>query len=425
MTTYNQRKKYDSFIIWLYNQNKEDLIPSEIKNQIPYSTASGWRNLEYSSYFGYEVRQMQNEALEYYELFEKYKNLKRTFNVITKVWVNVSNIVMPILHKCKEHQEMVVNEVQRLFTVFPKKFVFKLTHISPSAFHARLNQMKIKCGVSPLELCFKRHPMQLAASEVKKIKELFDAPELKCWPALSLYYHGLRKKGLYISKSTFYNYKNILGLGRKWTKIEKKKSGIKAKAPNEYLHVDTTFWDLSENIKAAIVFVSDNFSKAILGWSVALTKDAENVKAALQQTIATIHKYHPRHLTTTLVADGGSENHNLTIDELLQEITQPEITKVIALKNISFSNSPVEAVNKIMKRYLRHYKPDTFEKLSSCLEEIVRDYNEIRPHGSLNGLTPMESYTNNLVNLDYKQEKINIKALRILENQKVNCSNCK
>ena len=117
MTTYNQRKKYDSFIIWLYNQNKEDLIPSEIKNQIPYSTASGWRNLEYSSYFGYEVRQMQNEALEYYELFEKYKNLKRTFNVITKVWVNVSNIVMPILHKCKEHQEMVVNEVQRLFTV--------------------------------------------------------------------------------------------------------------------------------------------------------------------------------------------------------------------------------------------------------------------------------------------------------------------
>lgn len=53
------------------------------------------------------------------------------------------------------------------------------------------------------------------------------------------------------------------------------------------------------------IFVNDNFYKMILGWSIALTKDAKNVKAALQQTSKTIHRYHPKHITTTLVADGN------------------------------------------------------------------------------------------------------------------------
>lgn len=234
----NQRKKYDSFIIWLYNQNKENLIPAEIKNHIPYSTASAWRNLEYSNYFGHEVRQMQNEALEYYELFENYKNLKRTFNMITKVWVNVSEVLMPMLHKCKEHQEMVANEVQRLFTVFPKKIVHKLTHISPSAFYTRLNRLKVKCGVSPLELCFQRHPLQLAKKEVEKIKTLFKNPDFSCWPASSIYYHALRKNELFISLSTFYKYVNLLGLKRKWRKSALKDTNpVITTKPNEFIHI--------------------------------------------------------------------------------------------------------------------------------------------------------------------------------------------
>ena len=99
-------------------------------------------------------------------------------------------------------------------------------------------------------------------------------------------------------------------------------------------------------------------------------------------------------------------------------------TKVIALKDISFSNSPVEAINKIMKRYLRYFMPNTFEKLVDCLKLIVKDYNEVRPHGSLDGLTPMEAYTNATVKINFSIEKIYAKALRILENKKLNCTIC-
>src|SRR5690554_6788370 len=61
--------------------------------------------------------------------------------------------------------------------------------------------------------------------------------------------------------------------------------------PNEFIHIDTTFWPLPNGIKAAIILVCDNFSKAILGWNVSLKKDGENAKAALQNAVESIQKY--------------------------------------------------------------------------------------------------------------------------------------
>ncbi|WMJ74869.1 hypothetical protein RCC89_17125 [Cytophagaceae bacterium ABcell3] len=69
--------------------------------------------------------------------------------------------------------------------------------------------------------------------------------------------------------------------------------------------------------------------------------------------------HYPDFLCATLVADGGSENHAVTVSQLLETTPDPKITKVVALKDIAFSNSPVEAVNKVMKRYLRYYDPDS------------------------------------------------------------------
>lgn len=78
-------------------------------------------------------------------------------------------------------------------------------------------------------------------------------------------------------------------------------------------------------------------------------------------------------------------------------------------------------VNKIIKRYLRKKLPDTIEKLIECLEDIISDYNTIRPHGSLLGLTPMECYTSEKVNLDFKVQKLQAKKDRIQQNKSVNC----
>src|SRR5690554_7197732 len=143
----------------------------------------------------------------------------------------------------------------------------------------------------------------------------------------------------------------------------------------------------------------------IIGWNISLKKDGENAKKAIQHALKTIQKYHPYLEKTSLITDGGGENHNFLVEDFIHKRSQPQIIKLLALKDVKFSNSAVEAINKIIKRYLRKKLPDTLENLIVCLEEIINDYNTVRPHGSLLGLTPMECYTSENVNLDFKEQK--------------------
>jgi hypothetical protein len=148
------------------------------------------------------------------------------------------------------------------------------------------------------------------------------------------YYYGLRENILAMGLSTFYKYAKILGLQRKFSKPPNKTSGIKADRPNAFLHIDTTFVSLPSLEKMALVFVSDNYSRAILGNSCSAAHGALNVKAALEKTMETIRLYHPQLTCANLVADGGSENNNTTIEEYLRTHSPPQLTKIIAQKDI-------------------------------------------------------------------------------------------
>src|SRR5690554_6421861 len=306
---HRKRQRYDSFLIWLYHNEKEHLVPSHIRNIIPHSTASDWRRTKIESFVGHEIREIQQSAIDQYELLEQHRNLKKEVRTISKVWLTVAPVVQQALHRKKEHSEMLVNQVQQLITVLPQRVALRIAGISTTSFYERLWNLKVQCGISPIQRCLKRHPLQLSAGEVKKIKALFDDVKLVCWPASSLYYDGLRNRGLYISMSTFYKYVHLLGLKRRWKEKILKAKGFEALQPNVYLHVDTTFWRLDGNSKAAVVFVSDNYSRIILGWSASLRHGAANVKKALIEAISSMHRHYPNLVCSTLVADGGGENH--------------------------------------------------------------------------------------------------------------------
>lgn len=127
--------------------------------------------------------------------------------------------------------------------------------ISKATFDYRLSILKIKCGISPLDLCFKRHPFQLATREVQAIKYAFLNPDFHAslpFRFTIIYYDKNNQVfpwALFINSFVFLDWKNY------WLKAIAKTVGFVSKKLNEYLHVDTTFWEFSLSEIAAIDFV--------------------------------------------------------------------------------------------------------------------------------------------------------------------------
>lgn len=421
-----KRVKYHSQIAWLYNQEKENLLPMDFRKTIPTSTISEWRSSSFESYYGYEYVTVSRQELSYDELLQQNKCLKKRLRTITKSWFNVSNILLPVLQKNKEHDELFLGEIQRMINAFPKKMALKIMRISAQTFSYRMGNLHTKCGNSNINRCRRKYPHQLSFSEENKITSLFKDKKFKCWPSSSIYYRGLREHGLNICLGTFYKYVKALGLSTRNKKFDSNENytGAVTYYPNEIMHVDTTFWRLPDIRKrAGIVFVSDNFSRMILGVNVAIGNHSKNVYNALSMTVDSIRKYHPDYTPTIeLAADGGSENHAKIIVDLIENTTIPTFKKVIAKTDVTYSNSPIEAINKIAKRYLREYQPQTLEELERVVLKIIENYNN-REHGSLNGLTPLESYTLTPP-LDFKEQIKAERLIRKAENRQSFCLDC-
>ncbi|MDH5382806.1 MAG: integrase core domain-containing protein [Cyclobacteriaceae bacterium] len=123
-----------------------------------------------------------------------------------------------------------------------------------------------------------------------------------------------------------------------------------------------------------------------------------------------------------LVVDGGPENNNYVVENFINS-AEVDITKSVALKDIVFSNSMVEATNKLLKyRYLFPKDVQDGEQLRNVLEKSIDDFNNIRPHGKLGGLTPSEAYQGQNVPISFDTEAL---RQRVNENKDNNgCSKC-
>jgi putative transposase len=103
------------------------------------------------------------------------------------------------------------------------------------------------------------------------------------------------------------------------------------------------------------------------------------------------------------------------------------ISPMIALKDIPFSNSVIEAQNRLFKyEYLFRQGYDNYNELVTIFTDDVADYNDIRPHISLNGYTPLEVQMGESGLLKIWKERIkNAGKMRIIANRKELCEKCK
>jgi len=101
-----------------------------------------------------------------------------------------------------------------------------------------------------------------------------------------------------------------------------------------------------DNIKVYIYIVMDNFSRKILAYRASLSYSANLAFNCLKEAYENHILPNQPDWDVELMVDGGSEVNNATIDSYIKTIS---VKKIIAQQDVSFSNSMIEAVNKINK----------------------------------------------------------------------------
>ncbi len=192
--------------------------------------------------------------------------------------------------------------------------------------------------------------------------------------------------------------------------------------PKEIIHADVCVYRPLDYTKCFIYFIVDNFSRMILGWKISTEyKSAitlENLRHVYSQYF--LEKEDP---IIILLVDDGIENKGVVCSAIQKK--EIKINKLIAQKEIRFSNSMIEAVNKRMKYdFLFRNQLLDFEHTQRFLETAVEQYNN-RPHSALFGLTPNEVFHGAKPDRNFfSEQKEQAKILRKTENKSLACSNC-
>jgi transposase InsO family protein len=124
-----------------------------------------------------------------------------------------------------------------------------------------------------------------------------------------------------------------------------------------------------------------------------------------------------------LLTDDGSVDYG-EAKQWIANSDAPKIRHVIARVDVHYSNSMIEAANKQLKyRFLYHQKINKFLRLKQYVSKAILDFNH-RPHGVLNGLTPMEVIQGKTYNKETQNELLSLSIKRrIRDNQKLKCCN--
>jgi putative transposase len=234
-------------------------------------------------------------------------------------------------------------------------------------------------------------PNQLTFKEVKLIEQFVLNPEYRNWSLISIYYKLIRESERFFSDRTYYKYVSILGLRRSKNKKPKaKNTGPRANRPLQLLHMDITEYWITDNIKAYLHIVMDNYSRKILGFKVALNKSAElaceNLKEVYKKFNLAGHKD-----VMIMINDNGSENYDIT-KQFIESL--PNMTQYFAnrKKRKQWTNNMIEALFCKMKGFVREYEYRDFDSFVRKFEDIKELCNDKIPIAATGGRTPNEAF---------------------------------
>ncbi len=423
------RRFYDTSLIYIFSQNKQHLLSKSLIASIPNSTKATWKNYPNEKFFGFEQRNILDEGLEHFELYKKYKHIKTVLKAVQNIYITLYNVITPFklaFYKLQENRKIIIDLTSRYTPIFGLNAVLSIFQISRSSYQTMLLKEKIKCCASYFEICTRRFGKQLLKNQVELIQKALTCNEYTHWPICSIAYYFQRKNILHISIQTWYKYARLLGIKRK--RIKKiKKPPLPCQKPNEYWHLDLTHFVTKDGTKHFIYFLIDNFSRKILAYKLDFDISWTNVKACIEDALTLVLNSNfifENNTNIQLITDGGPENKSIGLQKFITS-SLPQIKHLIALKDITFSNSMVEATHKNCKYYYAiPSQTENTMQLKNHLEFMFNDFNDIRPHAALKGFTPNEVYFNSQPNFDFVELRRTDAINRSKLNKANACNKC-
>ena len=186
-------------------------------------------------------------------------------------------------------------------------------------------------------------------------------------------------------------------------------------------HVDTTVIRLLDGTRVYLYAVIDNFSRRILAWNVSQRFDPGNTVAILLKATQNMPQADD---PPTLLADGGVENFNSGVDDLIESGL---LRRLLAMTEISFSNSMIESWWRALKhQWLYLNSLDSVATIERLVGFYVAEHNTRLPHSAFRGQTPEEMYfgTGGHVPSELEAAKIKARQVRLETNRALTCATC-
>ncbi|MFC4636453.1 transposase [Dokdonia ponticola] len=425
MNEFSCRKNWDTAIKHLVrNELLNDILTPEQIALIPSSNISRWKNESDDKYHYCEINQIVKEEIAFIKRFNsssRIKKINQSYFDLADTFHEVISKVKGVKSLIKQQKEIIVDTIEKVKDSIPINKALKVFNISRSTFENYKSILIYKCESSYFNWCTKRFPNQLLPKEVQTIKTYMQDQDYKFWSKSSVYLKALRDKNLQCGISTFYKYCRLLGFKNK---PRRKKSDdyhpVRTSKPNEIWCADVTIFKTVDNVKHYIHFLIDHYSKMILGYRIEKSASAIAIKSLIQNACI---EHQPEKLQ--FLTDGGSENVNATVANFINSPDIP-IKHIIAQNDVVFSNSMIEAINKIIKhQFLHHKEINNGNQLIRVMADTISIYNTIRPQMSLGGNTPEETFSGLSIDISkYTHNFKELKQLRLTQNKKNACKVC-
>lgn len=161
-------------------------------------------------------------------------------------------------------------------------------------------------------------------------------------------------------------------------------------AINQLWVSDITYWKIKDDY-VYISFITDAFSRKIVGYNVAPTLEAIESISSLRMAFSALGA--ENHSQLVHHSDRGVQYCSSQYVKLLQDY---DVQISMTENGDPLENAIAERINGIIKEeYLHTYEVENIEQAKQLLKDVVTLYNNERPHMSIGNLTPNQIHQPN------------------------------